>query len=223
MITNYLSDMSDVLIKGIGETLFMTIAATLISYLFGLILGIILNITDKNGIWECRVVNIILGVIVNIFRSIPFLILVVFVMPVTKFIVGSRIGTVATIVPLSIGSIPFVARMVESSLKEVPYGLIEASKSMGATKWQIITKVLLPEARASLMVGFAISITTILSYSAMAGFMGGEGLGKIAVDYGYYRSKTSVMFISVILLVVLVQLFQTLGTFISKKIDKRIK
>ena len=210
------------LFEGLGQTLYMTIIATLFSYVFGIPLGVILTITSKNGITPCKWLNVILNALVNIFRSIPFLILLVFVMPFTKIIVGTRIGTSASIVPLVIAASPFVARMIESSLSEVNKGVIEASEAMGTSKFKIIYKVLLPEAKPSLLVGFAISITTILGYSAMAGFVGGGGLGDIAYQYGYVRNETELMWFTIILLVLIVQVFQEVGMRLSKKFDHRI-
>ena len=200
----------------------MTIIATLFSYLIGVPLGVILTFTSKNGITPCRWLNVILNALVNIFRSIPFLILLVFVMPFTKLIIGTRIGTTASIVPLVIAAIPFVARMIESSLSEVNKGVIEASEAMGTSKFKIIYKVLLPEAMPSLLVGFAISITTILGYSAMAGFVGGGGLGDIAYQFGYVRNETELMWFTIILLVIIVQVFQEVGMLLAKKLDHRI-
>jgi D-methionine transport system permease protein len=166
---------------------------------------------------ENRTVNFIFGTIVNILRSIPFLILLVVLIPVTRFIVGKSIGTTATIVPLTIGTIPIIARMVESSLKEVSSGIIEAAKSMGASSFQIITWFMIPEAVPSLLLGAAINLATILGYSAMAGCIGGGGLGAIALNYGYYRYQTDVLMITVVILIVLIQAFQTLGTRLSLK------
>ena len=217
-----LTEIINLLFEGLGQTLYMTILATLFSYLFGVPLGVILTITSKNGITPCKWLNIILNALVNIFRSIPFLILLVFVMPFTKIIVGTRIGTTASIVPLVIAAIPFVARMIESSLSEVNNGVIEASEAMGTSKFKIIYKVLLPEALPSLLVGFAISITTILGYSAMAGFVGGGGLGDIAYQYGYVRNETELMWFTIILLVIIVQVFQEVGMLLAKKLDHRI-
>lgn len=217
-----LTEIINLLFEGLGQTLYMTILATLFSYLFGVPLGVILTITSKNGITPCKWLNVILNALVNIFRSIPFLILLVFVMPFTKIIVGTRIGTTASIVPLVIAAIPFVARMIESSLSEVNKGVIEASEAMGTSKFKIIYKVLLPEALPSLLVGFAISITTILGYSAMAGFVGGGGLGDIAYQYGYVRNETELMWFTIILLVIIVQVFQELGMLLAKKLDHRI-
>ena len=203
------------------QTLYMTVLSTFFAYLFGIPLGVLLTITDSKGIWPNRILNMVLGVVVNIFRSIPFLILLVLVLPFTRWIVGTGIGTYATIVPLVIAAIPFVARMIESSLKEVDESVIEAALAMGTSKWKVVFKVLLPEARPSLLVGVAISITTILGYSAMAGFIGGSGLGAIAINYGYYRYESDIMLYSIILLVLLVQLFQEVGMRLAKHWDHR--
>ena len=208
---------------GICESLYMTLVSTILAYLFGLPLGVILCVTDKEGIRPMPWLNRILGILINVFRSIPFLILLVAVIPLTRAIVGTIIGSTATIVPLVIAATPFVARMVESSLKEVDGGLIEAAQSMGASPVQIILKVLIPEAKPSLLVGSAIAVTTILGYSAMAGFVGGGGLGAIAINYGYYRYNNKVMLITVLLLVVIVQILQELGMRVATRTDKRIK
>ena len=215
-----LNEIFKLLFEGLGQTLYMTIFATLFSYLIGVPLGVILTITSKNGITPCRWLNVILNALVNIFRSIPFLILLVFVMPFTKLIIGTRIGTTASIVPLVIAAIPFVARMIESSLNEVNKGVIEASEAMGTSKFKIIYKVLLPEAKPSLLVGFAISITTILGYSAMAGTIGAGGLGALAVRYGYQRFQTDVMIVTVIVLIIIVQIIQSLGNYLYNKLIK---
>lgn len=215
--------MIQLIIKGIGETLYMVGVSTVVSYVFGIPLGVIMYITDKNGICKNRVINAIVGVIINIIRSVPFLILLVAIIPFTRFVAGTSIGPTATIVPLIVAAIPFVARMVESSLKEVDGGVIEAAKSMGSSNFQIITKVLLPEAKPSLLVGLTIAITTILGYSAMAGFTGGGGLGAIATNYGYYRYQTDVMLVTVAILVIIVQIFQEVGIRIVNKLDKRLK
>ena len=217
-----LSTTFELLGNGLLQTLYMTIVATIFSYLFGLPLGIILNITSKNGITPNKWVYGVLNLIVNIFRSIPFLILLVFVMPFTKILIGTRIGTTASIVPLVIAAIPFIARMIESSLSETSKGVIEASEAMGTSKFKIIYKVLLPEAKPSLLVGFSISIVTILGYSAMAGFVGGGGLGDIAYQYGYVRNDSELMFFTIILLVIIVQVFQEIGMILAKKFDHRI-
>ena len=208
---------------GLWETLYMTLFSTFLSYLIGLPLGLILVVTDKTGIRPMVGVNAVLGFIVNFLRSVPFLILLVVVIPLTRFIVGTSLGSTATIVPLVIGAAPFVARMVESSIKEVDAGVIEAAQSMGATPIQIVMKVLLPEARPSLVVGSAIAITTILGYTAMAGFVGGGGLGTIAINYGYYRYQSDMMLVTVLILVVIVQLFQEIGMKLAKIGDRRIK
>lgn len=211
----------DIMVGGTIETLYMTVVSTVLAYVFGIPLGVILFITDKGGIAEQSFLNRGLGVIVNLLRSVPFIILLVAILPFTRFVVGTTIGATATIVPLVVAATPFVARMVESSLKEVNSGVIEASLAMGSTIFQIITKVLLPEARPSLIVGSTIAITTILGYSAMAGFVGGGGLGSIAINYGYYRYQEDIMLITVVLLVLVVQIFQECGTKIASKTDKR--
>jgi len=209
--------------NGILETLYMTLTSTLIAYIIGLPLGVALVVTDKDGIHPIRWLNSILNVIVNILRSIPFLILMIFVTPLTRAIIGTSLGPTATIVPLVIGSAPFIARLVESSIKEIDKGVIEAAQSMGAKPMQIIWKVLLPEARPSILVGAAIAVTTILSYSAMAGIIGGRGLGDIAIRYGYYRYENGIMFVTVALLVIIVQVLQEVGMMVARKNDKRRK
>ena len=211
------------MLQGIAETLYMTIAATAASYLLGLPMGVVLNITAPNGIRPNRAVNTVLGTIVNIIRSVPFIILLVAVIPVTRLIVGTSLGSSATIVPLVIGAAPFVARLVETSLSEVSSGVIEAGRSMGASTWQLITKVLVPEAAPSLIANATTAATTILGYSAMAGFVGGGGLGAIAINYGYYRYETVTMLVTVALMVVIVQLIQSTGTATVKRSDKRKK
>ena len=208
---------------GIWETVYMTLIASFFSYLFGLPLGVILNVTDKNGICENRAVNSILGFVVNFFRSIPFIILMVAMLPVARFVVGTSLGNKAVIVMLVIGASPYVARMVESSIREVDAGVIEAAQAMGATRFQIIWKVLLPEARPSLITGAAISIVTILSYSAMAATLGGTGLGQIAIIYGHQRNNSDITWICVFLTVIIVQIIQMAGTAIAQKTDKRIR
>ena len=215
--------MGELLLNGIFETMYMTIVSTVISYIIGIPLGVIVYITDTNGICKNRVVNFITGTIINIVRSIPFLILLVAIMPFTRLVVGTSIGSTATIVPLIVAAVPFIARMVESSLKEIDGGIIEAAKAMGSSTLQIVTKVLIPEANPSLMVGGTIAFATILGYSAMAGFVGGGGLGAIATNYGYYRYHTDVMLITVALLVLIVQIFQEVGLKLVNKVDKRIK
>ena len=210
-----------ILVEGTGDTLYMTLMSTLFGYILGLPMGIILTITDKDGIRPHAAVYKVLDFIVNLVRSIPFLILLILVIPLTRAIVGKSYGSTATIVPLVIAAAPFIARMVESSLKEVDKGVIEAAQSMGAGTFTIIWKVLLAEARTSLLVGVTIATGTILGYSAMAGTVGGGGLGDIAIRYGYYRYQSDVMIVTIVILVVLVQILQGLGMMISKKIDRR--
>lgn len=203
-------------------TLYLTLASTIFAYILGLPMGLVLILTDKDGIHPNRFINATLGFVVNVLRSIPFLILMVWMIPATRALVGTSVGNRGTIVPLVVAAAPFVARMVESSIKEVDHGVIEAAQSMGAPTSKIITKVMLGEARPSLLVGFAITITTILGYTAMAGFCGGGGLGKIAINYGYYKYQTDIMNLSVILLVILVQIFQEVGTRLARHFDKRL-
>ncbi|MDU7336541.1 MAG: methionine ABC transporter permease [Clostridium sp.] len=209
------------LLVGVGESLYMTLFSAIFSYIIGLPLGILLVISAKDGIRPNAPVYKILDIIVNITRSIPFLILMVMIIPVTRAIVGTSLGSTAAIVPLTFSAAPFIARMVESSLMEVDKGVIEAAHSMGASNWQIIKKVLIPEAFPSLINGATIAFATILGYSAIAGFVGGGGLGAIAVNYGYYRYQTDIMLITVALLVVLVQIFQEIGMRFASRSDKR--
>ena len=213
----------NMLVKGIWETIYMVFLSSALSYVIGIPLGIALVVTDKEGISPVPLFNRALGLIINLLRSVPFIILLIMVLPITKFIVGKPIGSNATVVPLIIAASPYIGRMVESSLKEVDAGVIEAAKSMGASTWQIIVKVLLPEAKPSLLVGAAISVTTILGYSAMAGFTGGGGLGDIAIRYGYHRYQTDMMMVTVVLLVIIVQLIQEVAMRMSRKSDKRIR
>ena len=213
----------NMLVKGIWETIYMVFLSSALSYVIGIPLGIALVVTDKEGISPVPLFNKVLGLIINLLRSVPFIILLIMVLPFTKFIVGKTIGSNATVVPLIIAAAPYIGRMVESSLKEVDAGVIEAAKSMGASTWQIIVKVLLPEAKPSLLVGAAISVTTILGYSAMAGFTGGGGLGDIAIRYGYHRYQTDMMMVTVVLLVIIVQLIQEVAMRMSRKSDKRIR
>lgn len=209
------------LIKGIGETLYMTMMATLLGYLLGLPMGILLVVSDRGGLKPNAGLYKFLDVIANIVRSIPFLILLIMLIPFTRAVVGKSYGSAATVVPLVAAAVPFIARMVETSLKEVDAGVVEAAKSMGAGNFVIISRVLLVEARTSLISGATIAIGTILGYSSMAGTVGGGGLGDIAIRYGYYRYQTDIMLVTVILLVVLVQLFQTAGMKLSLRLDKR--
>ena len=201
----------------------MTAASSFFSYVIGIPLGVLLVVSDTNGIKPMPVLNGVLGSVINLIRSVPFMILLIMVIPLTRLMVGTSIGPVAVIPPLVIAAAPYIARMVESSLKEVDAGVIEAAKSMGASNMQIIFKVLLPESKPSLLVGAAISVTTILGYSAMAGFTGGGGLGTIAINYGYYRYQTDIMFITVAILVILVQIIQEIFMRSSKHSDKRVR
>lgn len=209
------------LLEGIYDTLYMTLGASFLGYLFGLPMGILLTISDKDGLKPNKLLYKLLDTIANIVRSIPFLILLILIIPFTRLVVGKSYGPTATIVPLTIAAIPFIARMVESSLKEVDAGVIEAARSMGAGNLTIITKVILVEARTSLITNATIAIGTILGYTAMAGAVGGGGLGDIAVRYGYHRYQFDIMLVTVILLIVLVQLFQTIGMKLAAKLDKR--
>ena len=208
--------------QGFIETIYMTVISTVLAYIIGLPLGLALVVTDKDGIHPIPWLNSLLGMIINFFRSIPFLILLIALMPFTKMVVGTVIGSKAAIVGLWIAAAPFIARMVESSLKEVEIGVVEAAQSMGASPFQIMTKVLLPEAKPSLLVGAAISITTILGFSAMAGIVGAGGLGAIAINYGYYRKQSDIMYVMVILMAIIVLVFQELGMRISKHTDRRL-
>ena len=214
---------TDMIITGIGQTLYMTILSTVVGYVFGLPLGVMLAVFDKDGLRPNKAVYKVLDVISNIIRSIPFLILLILIIPLTRLIVGQSYGSSATVVPLVVAAIPFIGRMVESSIKEVDAGVVEAARSMGASDLRIIVKVLLLESRTSLITGATIAIGAILGYSAMAGSVGGGGLGDIAIRYGYYRYESQIMIVTVILLVVLVQVFQSIGMIIASKLDKRRK
>lgn len=209
------------LLEGIKDTLYMTLTSTLIGYVIGHPMGILLTVTDKDGIHPNAAVYKVLDVIANLIRSVPFLILLIVLIPFTRFLIGRSYGPTATIVPLVIAAAPYIARMVESSLKEVDAGVIEAARSMGASNFTIVTKVMLVEARTSLIVGATISLGTILGYSAMAGTVGGGGLGDIAIRYGYTRWQTDIMIVTVILLVILFQIFQTIGMKLASNLDRR--
>lgn len=215
------SEVTNMIITGIWETLYMTLVSTLVGYVIGLPMGIILTVSDKDGIKPNAVLYKILDVIANIVRSVPFIILLVLLIPFTRLAVGKSYGSTATIVPLVIAAAPYIARMVESSLKEVDAGVIEAARSMGASNFTIITKVMLVEARTSLLVGATITLGTILGYSAMSGAVGGGGLGAIAIRYGYTRWQTDIMIVTVILLIILFQIFQTVGMKLADKFDHR--
>ena len=206
------------------ETFYVTVLSTALSLVIGLPLGVLLVTGEKDGVlplpgWLMHLLNII----INLLRSIPFLILMIMVLPLSRALIGTAVGTAATIVPLVAAAFPFVARLVESSLRELDGNIIEAAQSMGASPFQIICKVMIPESVPSLIQNVTIALTTILSYSAMSGIIGGGGLGKIAIDYGYYRYKYLIMVVAVIILILLVQFFQSLGTYLAKKGDKRLK
>ena len=208
--------------NGIGETLCMVLISTVLSYMIGIPLGIILVVTDKEGIHPIPMLQKILGVAINLLRSVPFLILLIMMIPLTRKLVGTSLGWKAVVPPLVASAAPYIARMVES-FKEIDAGVIEAAKSMGATTFQIIWKVLLPESKPSLLVGAAISTTTILGYSAIAGAVGGGGLGGIAINYGYYRYESDMMFLTVAILVIIVQIIQEIGMKLARVSDKRIR
>lgn len=211
------------LAEGTLVTLFITVVSTFFAYVLGLPMGIALVVTAKDGLKPNKVIYKILDFAVNIIRSIPFLILLVLIIPLTRFLVGKTYGAAATIVPLIVAAAPFVARMVESSLLEVDSGVVEAAQSMGAGLWTIVWKVLLTEARTSLLVNATIAMGTILGYSAMAGAVGGGGLGSIAIQYGYHRYQTDIMIATVVLLIVLVQILQITGTRLARKLDRRLR
>lgn len=217
------SDFMTMFLEGLWETLAMTFIASGFAYVIGIPLGILLVIWAKDGIAPHPRLQEVLGIVINLIRSVPFLILLIAIQTYTRMLVGTTVGTAAIIPPLTLASAPYVARVVESSLKEVDYGIIEAAKSMGASTWQIICKVLIPEAKPSLLVNAAIAITTILGYSAMAGFVGAGGLGAIAINYGYYRFQENIMWIAIVFLVIVVQLIQSFGMWLVKKVDRRIR
>ena len=209
------------LAEGLRETVYMTLVSTFLGYVIGLPVGILLTVTDKDGIKPNAFIYRFLDVIINIMRSIPFLILLILLIPFTRFLVGKSYGTTATIVPLVVSAAPYIARMVESSLKEVDAGVIEAARSMGASNWTIVFRVLLVEAKTSLIVGATITLGTILGYSAMAGTVAGGGLGDLAIQYGYYRWRTDIMLMTVALLVILFQIFQMIGMKLASVLDHR--
>ena len=213
--------MIEMMAQGIWDTCYMTLVSTFFGYVIGLPLGIALTLTDENGITPNRAVYRILDIIINVTRSVPFLILLIAVMPLTKLLVGKSYGSTATIVPLTLAAAPLVGRMVESSLKEVPAGVIEAALSMGAKTGTIVRKVLIGEARTSLVRGLSITSITLIGYSAMAGAVGAGGLGDIAIRYGYYRYDTGVMLVTLVFIVAIVQLLQGMGNLAARKIDHR--
>ena len=208
----------------VWETLYSLALEVLFAYVIGLPLGVLLVTGERGGVKPLpKPVMTVLNVLINLLRSVPFLILMIICLPLSKVIVGTKVGTLATIPPMVIAAFPLVARMVEGSLREVDQGVVEAAQSMGASPWQIVTKVMLPEARPSLISGCTITVATILGYGAMAGIIGGGGLGQIAINYGYYNFKFLVMWVAVIGLVLLVQIFQTIGTWLANKSDKRLR
>ena len=215
--------MIKMLLEGTRDTLMMVLISTFSGYILGLPIGVLLTVSDSNGIAPNRPLYKVFDVMVNITRSVPFLILLILIQPLTKLLVGKSYGTVATIVPLTMAATPLIARMVESSLKEVDSGVVEAAISMGASRFAIVRKVLIGEAKISLLIGVTISLGTVLGYSAMAGVVGGGGLGDIAIRYGYYRYETWIMIITVAVLVLLMQVLQWIGNVLSKKLDRRIR
>ncbi|MDL2249201.1 ABC transporter permease [Lachnospiraceae bacterium OttesenSCG-928-J05] len=218
----FTKEIMEMLTKGIGETLYMVLLSTLLAYVIGLPLGVILNVTDKGGLKPNAAINKLLGtIVINITRSVPFVIFALLIGPLTKFLIGKSTGPTAMVVALSLSAAPLVARMVESSLNEVDKGVIEAARSMGATNRFIVFKVMLVEARISLISGATICLVTIIGYSAMGGFFGSGGLGDIAVRYGYHRYDFGIMIITVVLLVVLVLLFQAVGNRFASSLDRR--
>ena len=222
-ISAFWGQYGSLLLAGTRDTMIMVIVSTVFAYVIGLPLGVLLNITQPHGIWPHKWLNRVLGWIVNIGRSLPFIILMIAIMDFTKLIVGTKIGVKGAIVPLVVSAAPFIARMVETSLMEVDAGVIEAAQSMGASTFQIVWKVYLPEAKPSLVLGGAISIVTILAYTAIAGAVGAGGLGDLAIRYGYNRKIPSMMLVTVILIIVLVQIIQSVFSWLSKHIDKRLK
>ena len=217
MLTSYAG------LLGIGtlDTIYMTLASAFIAYLFGLPLGVALVVTDAGGVRPLVRFNRVLGAAVNVVRSVPFIILLIAVIPFTRFVVGTSIGSTASIVPLALGAVPFIARMVESSLKELDAGAVEAAQSMGASVPQIILRVMLPECLPSLILGATIAVITLIGYSAMAGTVGGGGLGDIAIRYGYYRYQNDLMVLTILLLLLIVQAFQSIGNHLSRKADRK--
>ena len=223
IVTSFWAEYGSILLEGIRDTLIMTGVSTVLAYPLGLPLGVALILTQPHGIRPHRAAYRVLDWVVNVGRSLPFIILMIAIMPLTKLIVSTKIGVRGAIVPLVVSATPFIARMVEPSLAAVDAGVIEAAQSMGASTWQIVTKVLLPEATPSLISGGTITLGTILGYGAMAGIIGGGGLGKMAINYGYYNFKFIVMWAAVIGLILLVQIFQSAGTKIAASCDKRLK
>ncbi len=222
-ISAFLDEYGQLLGQGTVDTLIMVAISTVFAYLIGLPLGVLLNITQPHGIWPHKWFNRILGWIVNIGRSLPFIILMIAIMEFTKLIVGTKIGVRGAIVPLVVSAAPFIARMVETSLAEVDAGVVEAAQSMGASPAQIVWKVYLPEAKPSLILGASISIITILAYTAIAGAIGAGGLGDLAIRYGYVRRVPEMMWVTVVLIVIMVQVIQSIFSFLSTRLDKRLR
>ena len=212
------------LLKAIGETLYMTFLPTVIAFAIGLPLGVLLVTGAEGGIHPLpKPLMAALNAVINLLRSVPFLILLVVVLPLSRFLVGTTVGSKAIIAPLAIAAFPFIARLVETSVREVDQGVIEAAQAMGASPWQIVCKVLIPEAKPALISNFVVALITIFGYGAMAGIIGGGGLGAIAINYGYYRRRALVIYFAVALLIILVQIFQSVGNAVTKKTDKRIR
>ncbi len=217
----YWDSLSKIVPKALNETIYMVVVSTFLAYVLGIPMGVFLVITSANHVLPNPWVERTLGTIINIFRSIPFIILLVALIPFTTMVVGTRIGTSAAIVPLVVSAAPFVARLIESSLKEVSHGVIEAALSMGASPWQVISKVLLPETKSPIILGIAITTINIIAYTAMAGAVGGGGLGDLAIQYGYNRFRTDIMIITVLILVVIVQGIQWIGTTLARRLSHR--
>ena len=222
-IAAFWAEYGELLLEGTRDTMIMVVISTVFAYIIGLPLGVLLSISQPHGIWPHEWFNRILGWIINVGRSLPFIILMVAIMPFTKVIVGTKMGVPGAIVPLVVSAAPFIARMVETSLAEVDAGVVEAAQSMGASRAQIVWKVYLPEAVPSLILGASISIITLIGYTAIAGAVGAGGLGDLAVRYGYQRNIMSVMWVTVIFLIVLVQVIQSLFSWLSAKSDKRLR
>ena len=213
--------MINLLLKSLAETLYMLSISAILAAIIGIPLGILLVVTEKNNLLSCSMLNKQLSVLINMVRSIPFIILMVAIIPLTRLVVGTSIGTTAAIVPLTLAAIPYTARMVETSIREIPFGLLEAAESMGATPIQIICKVLIPEALPSVIQNITVVIVTLIGSSAMAGTIGGGGLGDLAIRYGYQRFQADVMIATILVLIVIVQLIQWAGNFLSKKVNKK--
>ncbi|CAM3991891.1 MULTISPECIES: methionine ABC transporter permease [Vibrio] len=221
VFADWFSANNSLLLKATWQTLYMVAFSGIVGFLVGIPLGVILHTTKRGGLLESPRLNSVLGAIINIGRSVPFIVLMVAIIPLTKLLIGTFIGTTAAIVPLTIGAIPFVARLIEGALLEVPSGLVEAAQSMGATPLQIITKVLLPEALPTIINSVTITLVTLVSYSAMAGTVGGGGLGDVAIRYGFYRYDIIIMAVTIVMLIILVQIIQSVGDALVSKVDHR--